>query len=724
MNFVRNLLLNKAWSMKRRKMLRTTTMFISVLAIALIAIGTYFIVYRNISTYDSQLQMVQKDLLINFQSKVDEALKAGTDEISVWVLEDSVVQFASEEKHDYYNALRIVNKHKNRMNVQYDLDCIYGIFRPEQDVFITNVGIMHSDTMTRQYNFVSDAESVISKLPEKTYVNNFYIANELSSTDNRLNLIVKRNPANHAGVTVYGIVSLNLQQIARQISQQENVSFFCFVDDECIFSSSTKNIQGMRTLQESSDLIHNLTFVIGTEKRSNIVLWLIYGSLLLLLVVGGLYGSFSLARFLHRPIENILKQVSTEDEIDVYDEEAYISKRFVEIRQVNQKLEAQVSAQEQYLKQNFVRDLLYGIVSDEALASKGADYGVQNFSGDVVLALLEANNEVQGPMYLNQITALLTAKLENSIVTFLTSGQVAVIARSISEDEFKTAIAQSILQIEEWYGVSYTGAISAGKLTSPRELSRLFNDAMRYLQSGNFSHDKLIITKEDLFEREGYTYYYPLEFEKNIISYITNNDFDKALQIVRMILDKNLVEMQLSKAAQTELKFALVGTIKRLLQTFKKTEAELFGEGSILYLELSACKTSEEISEKFYEIFSAIRCFAEEAFDTSNYTLIDQIEAYIQENYYREEMSLFFLAEQFNLTSGYISRIFKKYRDVNFKDYLSACRIQKATEILEMTPDIRVADLAQQVGYDNVQRFVRNFKKLKNVSPGEYKKQK
>ena len=43
---------------------------------------------------------------------------------------------------------------------------------------ITNVGIMHSDTMTRQYNFVSDAASVISKLPEKTYVNNFYIAND------------------------------------------------------------------------------------------------------------------------------------------------------------------------------------------------------------------------------------------------------------------------------------------------------------------------------------------------------------------------------------------------------------------------------------------------------------------------------------------------------------------------------------------------------------------
>lgn len=84
-------------------------------------------------------------------------------------------------------------------------------------------------------------------------------------------------------------------------------------------------------------------------------------------------------------------------------------------------------------------------------------------------------------------------------------------------------------------------------------------------------------------------------------------------------------------------------------------------------------------------------------------------------------MSLLLLAEHFNLTTGYISRIFKKCRQVNFKDYLSAYRIEKATEIMNIMPDVRISELAKQVGYDNVQRFVRNFKKLKQVSPSEYR---
>ncbi len=712
--------------MRKRKMLRTTTLLISILVIATLSVSTYLFIYRNLSAYDKQLDVMQKDLLINFQTKADEALDSATREISTWMLEDSVIRFATEEKHDYYNAQKISEKVARESVLFYNVDCIYGVFRPDLDIFITNKGILHCEHFEKGFDFVPNSRDMIKSIPEQEFVNNFYLSDDFSSGYERVNLFFRRNPPGENDITVYGVVSLNLKQLTEQISQQHNSSFYAFKDEDCFFSSAPeKKIRRMKQLDEHSELVHNLTYSIATEQRSSVMLWFVCILLLLVLVCAGLYGSFILARFLHRPIENILKQVSDDDEAEIYDEEVYISRRFVEIKNVNEKLAEQMNAQEQYLKQNFIRDLLYGMVTEEALKEKGGDYGLVNLSGAVVLALLEENNnEAQGTVYAGQITALLSTKVADSTVVFLNPGQVAVIAGGISYKEFKTAIAQSVLQIDEWYGVSYTGAISDGELKTPLELSHLFNDAMRYLQNGDFSYEKLIITKEDLFEREEYSYYYPLEFEKNIITSIAGSEFGRAMQIVQMILDKNLVEMKLNKAALTELKFAFVGTVKRVLHVLKKTEAEVFGEGSVLYLELSACRTPEEVSKKIMEMFSVIRMAAEDAYDCTNSALIDQLEAYIRDNYYREEISLFFLAEQFNITSGYISRVFKKYRDINFKDYLSAYRIQKATEILEMTPDIRVADLAQRVGYDNVQRFVRNFKKLKNVSPGEYKKQK
>ncbi len=711
--------------MRKRKMLRTTTLFISVLVVATLAISTYFLIYRNISAYNKQLEVMQKDLLINFQTKSDEILSNLTREISMWMLKDRAIQFASEEEHSYYNAQILYQDIIKESDLYYNLDCFYGIFRPDRDIFITNQGILHGDGLERYYGFAPGSVDLIKRLPEKEFVNNFYVADEFSVSQERINLIIKRNPTEDDDVAIYGIISLNLRQIAKQITQMEDGAFFAFKNENCFFSSDPDvRLEKMRRSDEESDLVYDLVYSIGMKKRSNFLLWSLYIILLLLLVAAGLYGSFFLARFLHRPVENILRQIS-DDETEIYDEEAYISSRFVEIKNVNRQLAERVNAQEESLKQNFVRDLLFGMVTEEAMVSKGELYGLKALRGDVSLAILEENNnEARGVVYLNQITSFLESKIENSMITFLNSGQVAVIAPDISYETFKNAILQAILQIDEGFDVSYTGSISTGTLSSLRELSNLFSNAMRYLQSGNFSYDKLIITKEDLLEQEEYGYYYPLELEKNIIGCVTNNDFERAMQMVRMILDKNLIEMKLSKGALTELKFAFVGTIKRILQALKKTESELFGEGSILYLELSACRTPEEVSKKIIEMFSSIRVTTEDAYDDANSALIDQLEAFIQENYYQEDMSLFFLAEQFNITSGYISRIFKKYRDINFKDYLSAYRIQKATEILEVTPDIRVADLAKRVGYDNVQRFVRNFKKLKNVSPGEYKKKK
>jgi len=57
--------------MRKRKMLRMTTILISVLTIFSLLSGMFLLVYRNYTTYHNRLMTMQKDLLINFQSKTD-----------------------------------------------------------------------------------------------------------------------------------------------------------------------------------------------------------------------------------------------------------------------------------------------------------------------------------------------------------------------------------------------------------------------------------------------------------------------------------------------------------------------------------------------------------------------------------------------------------------------------------------------------------------------------
>lgn len=708
--------------MKKRKMLRATTMLISALVIIALLLGTYFLFYMHLATYESRLEVMQKELLVNFQSKTDEVIDSCTRFIAASLLEESVIQFATEKELDNFNVY-VMNKFFSRGYLSPEVDCLFGVFRPDRDIFITNSGVLYSWDLTKKYGFVPEIMEELQKIPKQTFANNFYLAENLSVDNGRLNLFLKRSMPNDSKTEMYGFISLNLKSVAKQLSQRGDNVFFTFKDGEIYFSSQPEiELKRMQMLYEPSKRIYGLEYATGVIKQQEMLLPLIYILVFFPLAAVGIYGSSFLAKRLNRPIENILRQLSDDNAEDIYDEEAYIRNRFVEINAISQKLEEKNSFQERYVRQSFIRDLLYGVADEGTLPELAERCGLSGLRGHVALAVLdEKKNEAQGVMFFQQIVALMEAKIEDSVVVFLGS-EIVVIARQMAFDAFKKEITQAILQIEEWYNVCYIGSLCEGDIKEPKELAALFNVAMRYLQSSGFGYDTLVITEDDLKGREEYAYYYPLEFERSIIDCFASGDFERGLQIVQMILHKNLFEMKLGKAALVELKFAFVGTLKRILQVLNKPESELFGEGSILYLELSACKTAEEIADKIYEMFSTVQSCMSTAYDATDHALIGRLEQYIQENYAREDMSLLLLAEHFNMTAGYISKIFKKCHQNNFKEYLSAYRIQKATEILEKQPHIRIVDVAREVGYENVNSFIRNFKKLKQISPGEYKK--
>lgn len=709
--------------LKKRKMLRTTTILISVLITLTLITGMFFLIYRNHATYNNRLTIMQKDILINFQSKIDEILSTGDQTIASWMLEDSVVRFSTEKEVDRYNLIR-AEKILSKNSYYRDLDCILGIFRPGENVFLTNAGILYDWDLEKQYGFVPDTSSYMAQSCEKEFVNNCYLLDNLSANGEILTLIIRRNHPENSGVMMYGFVSLNLQKVTKHLSQLDGNSFYAMKNDATFFSSRPDvSDKGLKISSEPSDFVFDLKFAIGSDSPTNSTYWLVCSVLFVLITVVGLFGSFYLAKILNKPVENIIRQLSDDEDADVYDEEAYIRKRFVEIKSINQQLETQISKQGQYVKQNFIRDLLYGMAYDDDATVKMERYGLSEFTGNVLLAVMEEKqHRAQQAEVSNKIIALLETKFDKSIVAFSGSGQIVVVSHDGQCDKFKRDLTQAILQISEWYGVDYIGAICEDKIYDPRDLSRVFKEAVSYLQSGSYGYDMLVITGESFAVCEQNSYFYPLEYEKNIISDVINNDFDGATRTLENILSKNLDETSLEKASVVEFKFAILGTIKRVLQILQTTETSVLGEESNLYVEYSACKTPDEIKKKTLQVFSVIREYAESAYVSATYDLTDEMEKYIQENYSRQDMSLFLLAEHFNLTSGYISKTFKKCKRVNFKDYLTTYRIEKAAEILETDPWIKVGVLAQRVGYDNVNSFIRNFKKIKKVSPGEYKK--
>lgn len=87
-----------------------------------------------------------------------------------------------------------------------------------------------------------------------------------------------------------------------------------------------------------------------------------------------------------------------------------------------------------------------------------------------------------------------------------------------------------------------------------------------------------------------------------------------------------------------------------------------------------------------------------------------------------EDLSLGQVARAVNASTFYFCKVFKKATGINFTDYVSRVRIEKAKN-LALNPNLRISEIAFEVGFQSLTHFNRVFKKITGLSPTEYRAQ-
>jgi len=85
-----------------------------------------------------------------------------------------------------------------------------------------------------------------------------------------------------------------------------------------------------------------------------------------------------------------------------------------------------------------------------------------------------------------------------------------------------------------------------------------------------------------------------------------------------------------------------------------------------------------------------------------------------------EKLSLTQVAKVVNASSFYFCKMFRKVAGINFTDYVSRVRIEKAKN-LTLNPNLRISEIAYEVGFQSLTHFNRVFKKITGDSPTEYR---
>ncbi len=106
---------------------------------------------------------------------------------------------------------------------------------------------------------------------------------------------------------------------------------------------------------------------------------------------------------------------------------------------------------------------------------------------------------------------------------------------------------------------------------------------------------------------------------------------------------------------------------------------------------------------------------------SGNDSVIDSVIYYIEHNY-KENIKLESIACLFGYNSCYLGKLFHEKTGKSFNYYVDYVRVQNSIKLLKQN-NMKVYDIAEKVGYRNVDYFYTKFRKYTNLTPTEYRKQ-
>lgn len=214
--------------------------------------------------------------------------------------------------------------------------------------------------------------------------------------------------------------------------------------------------------------------------------------------------------------------------------------------------------------------------------------------------------------------------------------------------------------------------------------------------------DILIINPFIIYEIKGLTEVVFLEVDVNLTAYGFSLD-----EVQSMYFNCNsALEKEKNKFhTLRETIYALIQanmTIKENIDVLNRTLAY-----QLLYLLLSHYKNKGETIKRRSQ---------------KNLEKIKDIINYIDLNY-QNNLSLNELSEHFGYTPQYFSSFFNSNMNKNFQSYYDNLRVNKSLEDLVNT-DLPIEDIASINGFNDYRSYIRAFKKMFNLTPSEFKKQK
>ncbi|MGG1633947.1 AraC family transcriptional regulator [Paenibacillus sp. NRS-1760] len=230
-----------------------------------------------------------------------------------------------------------------------------------------------------------------------------------------------------------------------------------------------------------------------------------------------------------------------------------------------------------------------------------------------------------------------------------------------------------------------------------------------------------LINGQDIIALKSKEYIFPADKERKLTDALMTSKTEEAKKLFAEIVQEtaqypiHVVQLAISH---------LTMTVNNILFTIQKNNSlDVEASLSIHIPTPDHFETINELNEVFFSLFDDIQMKLSMKRSTKQGDLIRKINDLIQKEYANPNLSLNWIADELDMSSIYLSRVYKQQTLATIVDVINNVRMERAKEHLENT-DLSIVDIAVKSGYTSSSYFHRMFKKSFGVTPSDYRKTK
>jgi two-component system, response regulator YesN len=406
--------------------------------------------------------------------------------------------------------------------------------------------------------------------------------------------------------------------------------------------------------------------------------------------------------------------------IKVADELDKQKQQFTDIARMKRELESNFILS----REKLLSDIVLGTIDSSTAIQKAADFNINLVARCYIVSVSlinPKNNDINELIAAKSHITLLINNEQDAIGFFLSPNTfVSIVKNSVKEScEDRAFNFADTIQHEISKNTSCTILTAIGPVIDHiAQITNSFQEASGILKQCHFTDKNKIISSNDIHKSNDSS----IVLQENDplvdrLNYADESEIDQIITEYIALLGENPDHFSIiASYLLVDVIMAVSKVIEELGGNIKDVMPEILTHAFVD----NAVQNEEKFITEIRRVLTSVLQYRNAHIQGRYADVILRAKKYIDKNYADPDICLHSTAQAVNFSPNHFSTIFSQECRTTFIEYLTSIRIEQAKKLLKTT-DMKSADIAYEVGFNDPHYFSFIFKKVTGVSPRDYR---